>query len=96
VPDDTKNNVRLSFRLSADLKAIIEEAAAALGQSVSEFAVSTLLQTARSVLHRESVTELTNRDRDVFTALLDDAEAEPNKALANAAERYRRGRRESN
>jgi uncharacterized protein (DUF1778 family) len=87
---DTKNDARLNFRLPADLKAVIEEAATALGQSVSDFAVSTLVQTARSVLSQESVTELTNRDRDLFIALLDDAEAKPNKALADAAKRYKK------
>ncbi len=36
-------DARLNFRLSADLKEVIEEAAASLGQSVSDFAVSTLV-----------------------------------------------------
>jgi uncharacterized protein (DUF1778 family) len=72
------------------LKAVIEEAAAALGQSVSDFAVSTLVQTARTVMRQRSVTELSNRDRDVFIALLDDVNAKPNKALADAAKRYKK------
>ena len=72
------------------MKAIIEEAAATLGQSVSDFAVSTLVRTARSVLHQQSVTELTNRDRDLFIALLDDTRAKPNKALTEAAKRYKK------
>jgi uncharacterized protein (DUF1778 family) len=52
------------------------------------FAVSTLVQTARSVLSQESVTELTNRDRGLFIPLLDDAGAKPNKALADVGKRY--------
>jgi uncharacterized protein (DUF1778 family) len=87
---NTDNDARLNFRLSADLKAVIEEAAAMLGQSVSEFAVSTLVQTARLVLRQQSVTELTNRDRDIFVALLDDADAKPTKALADAARGYKK------
>ncbi len=83
-------NARLNFRLSPELKAVIEEAAATLGQSVSDFAVATLVQTARSVLHQRSVTELSNRDRDAFLALLADVEAKPNKALADAARRYKK------
>jgi uncharacterized protein (DUF1778 family) len=90
MPTQAKNDARLNFRLPANLKAVIEEAAASLGQSVSDFAVSSLLQTARSVLQQQSVTELTNRDRDIFVALLDDAEAKPNKALTEAARRYRK------
>jgi uncharacterized protein (DUF1778 family) len=86
----TKNNARLNFRLRSDLKAVIEAAAAMLGQSVSEFAVSTLVQAARTVIQERSRTDLSNRDRDLFVALLDDAEAEPNKALAGAAARYKK------
>jgi hypothetical protein len=36
------------------------------------------------------VTELSNRDRDIFIALLADAEARPNKALAAAARTYKK------
>ena len=62
MPAHIKKKARLSFCLPSDLKTVIEKAAAALGQSVSDFAVSTLVQTAHSVLHQQSVTELTNRD----------------------------------
>ena len=41
---------RLNFRLPTDLKEVIEEAAATLGQSVSDFAVSTLVRQARTVI----------------------------------------------
>ena len=40
-------DARLNFRLPADLKEVIEEAAASLGQSVSEFAVRTLVRQDR-------------------------------------------------
>lgn len=86
----SKNEARLNFRLSPDLKAVIEEAAATLGQSVSDFAVSTLVQSAHGVLRQQSVTELSNRDRDIFVALLEDADAKPNKALTAAAKKYRK------
>lgn len=92
MPAHAKNDARLNFRLSADLKAVIEDAATTLGQSVSDFAVSTLVQSARSVLQQRSATELTARDRDLFVALLDDARAKPNKALADAARRYKKNR----
>ena len=86
----TRIDARLNFRLPSELKTVVEEAAAMLGQSVSDFAVSTLVQTARSVLQQRNVTELTNRDRDIFIAMLDDAAARPNKALADAARRYKK------
>jgi uncharacterized protein (DUF1778 family) len=81
---------RLNFRLPSELKEVIEEAAASLGQSVSEFAVGTLVRQAREVVHQKRVTVLSNRDRDRFLALLDDAEVEPNAALLKAAKRYKK------
>jgi uncharacterized protein (DUF1778 family) len=81
---------RLNFRLPAELKEIIEEAAASLGQSVSDFAVGTLVSQAREVLQQQSVTVLSNRDRDRFMALLDAADARPNAALVKAARRYKK------
>lgn len=85
----TKNEARLNFRLPADLKRTIEEAAAQLGQTVSDFAVSTLVQTARQVIHEQRVTRLTQRDWELFTAMLDDTSARPNKALVAGAKRYK-------
>jgi len=86
----TTQDARLNFRLPADLKDTIEEAASHLGQSVTDFAVSTLVQNAREVIKQHNVTRLSNRDRDIFTKLLDDADARPNAALAAAARRYKK------
>ncbi len=85
-----KNKARLNMRLPAELKTVIEAAAAHLGQSVSDYAVSTLVQNARNVLQQHNVTVLSNRGRDLFVALLDDADAKPNKALRDAARRYKK------
>jgi uncharacterized protein (DUF1778 family) len=84
----TPNDACLSLRLPAELKRTIEEAAAWTGQTVSGFAVSTLARTARDVIDRETVTRLSNRDREVFLSSLDDKEARPNEALAAAVKSY--------
>ena len=86
------NDARLNFRLPSQLKQTIEEAAARTGQSVSDFAVSTLVRTARDVIEQDNVTSLSNRDRDVFISLLDDKEVRPNEALTAAARKYMDGR----
>ena len=86
------NDARLNFRLPAELKQTIEEAAARLGQSVSDFAVSTLVRSARDVIEQENVTCLSNRDRDVFISLLDKKNIRPNKALAAATGKYKKRR----
>ena len=83
-------DARLNFRLPADLKDVIEEAAASLGQSVSDFAVSTLVRQARSVIEQRNVTTLSDRDRERFIAILDDSAAKPNAALVKAAKRYKK------
>lgn len=84
-----KNNDRLNFRLSSEAKRIIEQAAAASGQTVKQFAVSTLVQSAKDVLERHRTIHLSNRDRDLFLSLLDSDE-QPNNALKDAAERFKR------
>ena len=83
-----KSDARLDFRLNRQVKEVIEQAAAVSGQSVSDFAVSALYRTAKEVLEREQTTRLSNRDRDVFLAMLD-SDAKPNEALRRAAKRYK-------
>ena len=60
------NDARLNFRLPAELKQTIEEAAARLGQSVSNFAVSTLVQSARDVIEQENLTCLSKSGSGCF------------------------------
>lgn len=83
-----RSDARINVRLPGELKQTIEEAAAALGQTVSEFAVSTVVREARHVLQEARVTSLSDRDRDRFLAALDAVDAEPNAALKAAARRY--------
>jgi uncharacterized protein (DUF1778 family) len=82
------SDVRLNVQLAPEQKELIEEAAARLGKSTSDFAVSTLVREARHVIHEDSVTHLTDRDRDLFIALLDDTGAEPTEALRAATTQF--------
>ncbi len=86
----SNNDARLNFRLAPELKRTIEQAAAELGQSVSEFAISALVQSARTVLQENQQTRLTHRDRDLFLKMLDDRSTQPKDALKKAAKRYRK------
>jgi uncharacterized protein (DUF1778 family) len=90
VSASVKHDARLNFRLPGKLKQLIEQAAAQSGQTVSEFAVSALVQSAYAVMQQYDRTALTNRDRDVFIAMLDDIDTQPNAALTTAAEKYKR------
>lgn len=85
-----KSDARINFRLSSELKKTIEDAAAEMGQSVSDFAISTLVQTARKILHDQQVTRLSERDRRLFVGMLDDESSKPNDALVKAAKRYKK------
>ncbi|MCE9544723.1 MAG: DUF1778 domain-containing protein [Planctomycetia bacterium] len=84
------NDARLNFRLSGNVKALIAEAASTVGQSLTEFAVASLVRSAREVIQEDLQTRLTNRDRTRFISLLDAVDARPNKALKTAARRYKR------
>jgi uncharacterized protein (DUF1778 family) len=85
-----KSDARINFRLSSELKQTIEDAAAEMGQSVSDFAVSTLVSTARKILHDQQITRLTDRDQQLFLAVIDGELSKPNDALVEAARRYKK------
>lgn len=84
----SRNDARINVRLPSELKQTIEDAASALGQSVSEFVISTVVREARLVLQDAQITRLSNRDRDRFLEALDSIDAKPNAALKAAARRY--------
>lgn len=86
----TNSDARINFRLRSDLKKTIEDAAAEMGQSISDFAISTLVQKARKILHNQQVARLSERDRQLFVAMLDDESSKPNDALVKAAKRYKK------
>lgn len=90
MPSVAKSDARLNFRLAADLKQTVEEAAALTGQTVSDFAISVLVRSARRVIEEHDQTILGQRDRDLFVALLDQTDAKPNKAIRAAARRYQK------
>ncbi len=84
----SSNDARLNFRLAAQHKALIERAAASLGQTVSDFAVSSLIRAAQETIAAEHVTTISIRDAEAFMRMLDD-DSEPNDALKQAVARYK-------
>jgi len=74
--------------LSKKNKRMIEQAAAISGQSLSDFAVTSLVRAAQEKINEETATILSNRDRDIFLKMLE-SDARPNEALRAAAKRYR-------
>ena len=84
------SDARINFRLPSELKQTIEQAASELGQTVSDFTVSTLVREAREVLQQTQQTRLSNKDRNLFLKALDSVDAKPNNALKAAARRYKK------
>ena len=86
------SDARINIRVLSELKQIVEDAAVTLGQTMSEFVVSTVAREARQVLRQAQVTRLTDRDRDRFLEALDAIDTKPNAALKAAARRYAKRR----
>ena len=91
MPNAATGKDRLNFRLDRRLKTLIERAATTAGQSVTEFAISHLVKEARTVLREQETAMLSDRDRRVFTSMLE-AQNDPNAALKKAASIYRKQR----
>ena len=74
---------RVEFRLQPEEKDLIEQAVRLLGMTITDVARPRLVQEARQIVTEYNITRLTNRDRDIFLAMLD-ADTEPNAALRKA------------
>lgn len=84
---------RITFRLREDQKRQIEQAATVAGQSVSDFALSRLLDSAQQVLESHNVLVLSNQARDELLAALDSHEG-PCEEVRRAAEWYKERRKQ--
>ena len=80
---------RFNFRLPAEIKDRIEKAAIISGVTVTDFAINVLANSAAEVLEKQYTRTLSDRDRDIFLAMLDE-DVEPNEALLKAVEEYKR------
>ena len=80
---------RLDVRVSRRNKRLIERAALATGQPVTNFVLSSALQSAREALEQESRTVLSERDGRLFCRMIEKAPA-PDAALVLAVRRSRR------
>jgi len=86
----TLRQQRINFRIKPDLKKLIEEAAEQSGQTLSDFAIAALVQNARLVLEQSQTTRLSQRDRQRFMAIMDNAGARPNATLKAAVKMYKK------
>ncbi len=80
-------SARLDMRIDAELKTLIERAAAITGQTLTDFAVSNLVDSAMTTIERHERLILNDRDRDRFLDALE-RPPKPLPALAKAARRH--------
>jgi uncharacterized protein (DUF1778 family) len=79
--------VRLSCRVSARIKSRAEEAAALLGQSITDFTEAALADKAQSVLDQHERIILSARDFARFVASIESPK-EPSQKLSEAWDEY--------
>lgn len=89
---EKQNITRLNFRIPADIKERVEEAALVTGTTITDFAITALANSAEEAINRHQTRILSNRDRDIFLQMLDDPSG-PNEALRKAARRYKERRK---
>ncbi len=89
MPNTEQTISRLNFRLSFELKEKIERAATVSGVTVTDFAINALVNSAEEVLDKHQTRTLSDRDRDLFSEMLDSSQ-KPNKALREAVKAHKK------
>lgn len=69
MPEELRSE-RLEARLPSELKELFSRAAAFRGQTLTDFVVSTVAETARQVIRDHDAIQLTERDQHAFAAAL--------------------------
>jgi len=81
VPSKTPSKEeRIDLRTNREVKELIQRAAEVLGTTMSSFIIHHAFEAAREVLAQRESLMLSDRERDRFFELLEDA-PEPNRAL---------------
>ncbi len=78
---------RLEARISLAQKNLFQQAAALCGRSLTDFAISALLESAKRIIKEHHIIELTGEDQKIFIEALHNP-PKPNKRLLKAVERY--------
>lgn len=82
---------RLEARIPGNVKSILTKAASIQGRSLTDFVVGSATEAAQRIIRESEVLELSERDQIALAkALLNPPAA--NRALREAARRYRAGR----
>ena len=86
-PQKQEKSKRLETRITVDQHALIQQAAALEGQSVSNFVIHILQAAAKAIIQEHAIIHLSTRDQvDFANALLNPKP--PNKKLRDAHKRH--------
>lgn len=79
----------IHIRVPDEIKQRIERAISISGQSITDFATRSLVESADEIIEKEEVTVLSRRDHEILMALLE-ADDEPTQELREAAVLHRK------
>ena len=82
----TKKDERINFRTTEKTKLTVEKAASICDTTMSNFITQAALSEARAVIQKHQKITLSETDRDIFLALLE--EDTPNENLRSALEAH--------
>jgi len=80
---------RISFRTNQEIKDLIERADMSSGLTVTDYALTVLVNHSQKTVDENCVRTLSPKDTEFFLGLLE-KEARPNSALTQAAKRYKK------
>ncbi len=89
MPTTEQTISRLNFRLPFEVKEKVERAATVAGVTVTDFAINALVNSAEEILNKHQTRTLSDRDRDLFLAMLDNNQ-KPNEALKKAVKAHKK------
>ncbi len=87
--EDRQKSERVAVRLTPAVKRALERGAEVSGRSLSDFVVDSAYRAAQRAIEDHERLHLSDQDRKVFLAALDNP-PEPNQALRRAARRHDR------
>ncbi len=89
VANQTARSARLEARISAELKALLQQAAALSGRTLSEFVVASAQEAAGRIIKEQESVRLSRREQIAFVNALLNPPA-PSARLRRAAALYRK------
>lgn len=82
------NNERITARVSEQIKETLMAAADLTGATLNQFLVQSALEKAESIIEKDKLIHLSNKDAQLFFDMLENP-PEPNAKLKNAVKNYK-------